>query len=64
MNIAFTSNLDTLPNDKQHAALVRLAERYPNRPLDIQPMIAGNGAFMVGVGGVWYGIEIDGYCHS
>ena len=41
----------------------RLVERR-GTPLDVQPMIMGDGCILVQFPGIWIGIEPDGYAHS
>jgi len=58
----------------QHTALVKVADRWQmgavhdglqmGSPVEVSPMLGGDGAVMVNVGSMWLGVEPDGYTHS
>lgn len=54
----------TLPaTPEQVASYARLLERH-GQPDEIAPMFFGDGCILVRFGGLWIGIENDGYAHS
>jgi hypothetical protein len=49
----------------QHTAMVKVADRWQmGSPVEVSPMLGGDGAVMVNVGSMWLGVEPDGYTHS
>ena len=59
-----TGDAATLTSD-QRIALEKVADRWQmGSPVEVSPMLGGDGAVMVNVGSMWLGVEPDGYTHS